>query len=67
MAQWRVIADRLYASLKSMPCRCQYERNSAGVPLWTGVPIERRLVHHCSKCKAMDMYEAAIEVEGVCP
>lgn len=66
MTDWRALAEELYLPLKVSPCRCQYERNAAGVPLWSGEPIERRRTYHCGRCKALDAYEeAAAEATAV--
>lgn len=50
---------QLYLSLKAMPCRCAYARNPRGVPVWEGVPAARVLVKRCSRCAAVESYEAA--------
>jgi hypothetical protein len=66
MADWRRIAARLALALKSMPCRCEYARNTRGVPTWTlpgdGGPHERTLTKECSRCVALKMYNGAEEV-----
>lgn len=55
------LIHRLYLALKAFPCRCAYERNTKGVPLWSpvdgGVGIERRLISKCSRCTATEEYE----------
>ncbi len=55
------LTRQLYLALKAMPCRCAYERNAQGVPLWTkesGGKLTRRLIQQCSRCQAVDEYEA---------
>ena len=60
---WESLARMLYPVAVTAGCRCEYERNGAGVPTWypteVGV-IERRLVQRCSKCLAVDAYKAAV-------
>jgi hypothetical protein len=55
------LEQQLYLSLKATPCRCEYERNSRGVPTWhpkEGGGIERKLIKKCSKHVAEEEYEA---------
>lgn len=64
---WQSIAAQLHASLKAMPCRCDFLRNAAGVPLWfpvDGGGIDRRLTRQCSRCAALDLYDAAAAREA---
>lgn len=63
MTDWREIAAALYVVARA--CTCDYERNSAGVPLWfpmEGGGIGRKLIHQCSRCAARSEYEAAAGV-----
>jgi len=58
---WQAIAAQLYPIARLAGCRCEYERNAAGVPVWypaEGGGIERRLLKRCSKCEAVAAYEA---------
>ena len=62
-SDWRAIADVLYGSVRTAGCRCEFERNRAGVPLWfpnDAGGIGRKLVKRCSRCVALDLYQAAI-------
>lgn len=47
---------QMYLALHAMPCRCVYERNALGVPVWVG--NDRVLVEQCSRHKATDAFEA---------
>ena len=49
---------QLYLSLKGQPCRCQYERDKRGVPIWEGIPLARKLISRCTRCVAVEDYEA---------
>ena len=55
------LIERMYLTLKSSaPCRCQYERNSAGVPVWfknEDGGIGRKLILQCSPCRVIEEYE----------
>lgn len=53
MANWKVIADRLYLPLKSSPCRCCYR--------WAKGDTQR--THKCSRCVALELYDSVVEVE----
>jgi hypothetical protein len=55
MADWQLIASRLYASLKAMPCRC-----ARGV--WDRVKGEYPVTKRCSRCVAVELYEQAAGV-----
>jgi hypothetical protein len=50
---------QLYLSLRSQGCRCQYKRDKAGVPVWEGAPLARVRVSQCTRCRAVEEYEAA--------
>lgn len=58
MTNWPSLALSLYTSLKAYPCRCEYARSN-GVALWQGVPLERVLISTCSRCAALEAFEAA--------
>jgi hypothetical protein len=61
---WRAIADGLSPAARNAGCRCDYERNSAGIPMWfpvEGGGIARKLIRRCSKCIAVDVYDAAVQ------
>jgi hypothetical protein len=50
----------MYFALRAMPCRCEYQRNPANVPMWFPAEdggIERRQIQQCSRCAAIDIYE----------
>lgn len=49
---------KLYASLRVMPCRCEYLRNGLGVPIWSGNPLQRTLTKMCSRHVACNEFEA---------
>lgn len=51
---WQLIADRLYASLKSMPCRCE--------KAWQDGNADQVLVKRCSRCISLELYDAAAGV-----
>jgi hypothetical protein len=59
---WQALAAQLYPAAKSAGCRCEYERNGAGVPVWYPAEggLERRLIQRCSRCVAILAYEAAV-------
>jgi hypothetical protein len=60
---WRAVAEALYPVARISGCRCDYERNAAGVPIWfknDAGGIGRRLLKRCSRCVALDLFEAAI-------
>jgi hypothetical protein len=62
---WRAVADALYPAARTAGCQCQYERNSAGVPVWfpmEGGGLGRKLTHRCGRCIAKEMYETAAGV-----
>jgi hypothetical protein len=52
MADWQLIASRLYASLKAMPCRC----TRGG---WDRIKGEYPITKRCSRCIAIELYEQA--------
>jgi hypothetical protein len=52
MADWQLIASRLYASLKAMPRRC-----ARGV--WDKTKEEYPVTKRCSRCIALELYEQA--------
>jgi hypothetical protein len=59
---WRAIADMLALVARTAGCRCEYERNGAGVPIWfpnEAGGIERRLIKRCGRCVALETYNAA--------
>ena len=56
MADWKLISDRLYASLKAMPCRCEFAKEWSK----TETELERRVTKRCSKCIAIELYEQAV-------
>lgn len=63
---WRALADALYLVARSAGCRCEYARNTAGVPLWfpnDAGGIGRKLIKRCSRCVAKEAYEAAAGIE----
>ena len=59
---WQAIAALLYSVAKTAGDRCEYERNAAGVPIWYLNPesnqLERKLITKCSRCIALESYEA---------
>ena len=61
---WRSIADALSIVVRSAGCRCEFERNASGVPVWfpnEGGGIGRKLTHLCSRCAAIAAYTTATE------
>lgn len=58
------IERQLYLSLKSAMCRCQFERDKLGVPVWSGVPLGRVQIFKCTRCVAVDEYEATHDDDG---
>lgn len=67
---WRAIAAALYPAARTAGCLCQYERNSAGVPVW--FPTEagglgRKLIKRCSRCIAIEAHETAVKAEAGTP
>jgi hypothetical protein len=61
---WQAIAAALYPAAKSAGCRCEYERNGAGVPVWypnEAGGIGRKLIKRCSRCLALEAYEVATD------
>ena len=66
--RWRAIADALYPAARTAGCLCEYQRAPGGVPIWfpaEGGGIARKLIRRCSRCKAIDMHETAINAEGI--
>ncbi len=56
MQDWKLISDRLYASLKSMPCRCEFAKEW-GKSAEDG--LVRPLIKRCSRCISIELYEQA--------
>ena len=55
--------ERMAAALRIAPCRCQYDRAPNGVPLWSGVPIERKRIHHCTRCQLLEEYDQGLKTK----
>jgi len=53
------LMHRLYLALKTWgQCGCQFARDKRGVPVFGGVPLDRVRISKCSRCAAMQEYEA---------
>jgi len=56
------LTHRMYLMIKASQCRCEYERNAAGVPVWyasaDGSGLVRKLIKLCSRCELIADYEA---------
>jgi hypothetical protein len=64
---WRDLALSALPIIRTAGCRCEYERSSAGVPIWypmEGGGIGRKLIRRCGPCIAREAFEAAIEAEA---
>lgn len=48
----------LAQALRAFPCRCDFLRNKKGVPIWQGIPLERVRVTQCTRCHALEEYDA---------
>jgi hypothetical protein len=62
-----VITAEHYQLARIAGCRCSYERNSSGVPVWypnEAGGIGRRLIKQCSRCHAIELFEAAHPVSA---
>jgi hypothetical protein len=59
---WKEIAHALYLTARTAGCRCEYERNGSGVPVWfkdDAGGIGRKLIKQCSRCVGIESYEVA--------
>jgi hypothetical protein len=51
-------AEAMYAALKNLPCRCEFN-----VP-YTGMKVERVVTLECARCRSMAAWKLATEGEA---